>query len=155
MSIETLIVFSLMLFFQQVANRSFLFPLWYIFSTFLHELSHYLVALILGGKPTFPTIIPKKIGGIWVLGEVRLKNPHSIVLLPAGLAPLLLLGIAYYLTLQPQSIPRDVAIFMLLNASVPSIEDVRAGMSSPQGVLFWLAVSIVTYALLSTHLSTP
>lgn len=63
--------------------------------TSLHEFSHYLVALCLGGKPTFPSLLPTKTDKVWRLGEVRFR-PGYLRSMFVGMAPLLLAPLAWW-----------------------------------------------------------
>ncbi|MDP4028555.1 MAG: hypothetical protein Q8P42_06260 [Gallionella sp.] len=65
-------------------------------STLAHELGHWFVALVLGARPSFPNIIPKREGSTWALGSVRV-SPNILTRIPIALAPfaLLPLGIWY------------------------------------------------------------
>lgn len=64
--------------------------------TVAHELSHWLVAFVLGARPSFPRLIPKREGGGWTLGSVKV-SPDIVTRIPITLAPfaLLPLGIWY------------------------------------------------------------
>ena len=138
---ETFLVFAVLFILSELIERTPFFPLWYLFSTFLHELSHFAVGFILGGKPTFPSLIPRRQGSAWILGTVYLRNPHPVLLMPCGLAPLLLILSGYVLLQEvPPSILRDVLIFFLLKSGVPSPEDLKTAFSSGKGLIFWGAV---------------
>jgi len=63
--------------------------------TALHELSHFTVALALGARPSFPSLIPTKVGSVWRLGEVRFQTGHLRAMFVA-LAPLLLAPFALW-----------------------------------------------------------
>jgi hypothetical protein len=63
--------------------------------TALHELSHYVVALVLGGRPEFPSLVPQRVEGGWRLGHVRFRAGHLRAMF-AGLAPLLLVPLAWW-----------------------------------------------------------
>ena len=63
--------------------------------TALHEFSHFLVALVLGGQPTFPSLLPTKTGETWRLGEVRFR-PGYLRSMFVGMAPLLLAPLAWW-----------------------------------------------------------
>jgi len=63
--------------------------------TMLHELSHFMVALVLGARPSFPSLIPSKVGRVWRLGEVRFQPGHLRAIFVA-LAPLLLVPLALW-----------------------------------------------------------
>jgi len=156
MEAKTLVVFALLMFLSRIIERTPFFPLWYLLSTFWHELSHYVVGVALGGKPTFPTLFPRKVGGVWVLGQVTLRNPNPFVLLPCGLAPLSLVFFAYLLVLHlPPSLLRDVALFFLLHGSSPSLQDLKTAFSSIPGILFWGAVAVFFFFLLKVSTLSP
>jgi hypothetical protein len=64
--------------------------------TALHEFSHYLVALCLGGSPSFPSLLPVRTqGGTWHMGHVRFRAGHLRAMF-VGLAPLLLAPLAWW-----------------------------------------------------------
>ena len=60
-------------------------------STFLHELSHWLVALITSSSPGFPSVWPRRSPGGWQLGSVKFR-PKAWSAGWVALAPLVLLG---------------------------------------------------------------
>lgn len=64
--------------------------------TIIHELSHFIVGLILRGKPVKFTVIPKKTENGYIMGSVSFMNITTINALPIGLAPLTLLPIAFF-----------------------------------------------------------
>lgn len=72
------------------------FSLFSLPGTVAHELGHWLVARVLGAQPSFPSIVPKREGGTWVLGSVCV-SPNIFTRIPIALAPfgLLPLGIWY------------------------------------------------------------
>jgi len=49
--------------------------------TAAHEFCHWLVALLLGAKPSLPNLIPTRNGNAWRLGSVR-SSPNLITLIP-------------------------------------------------------------------------
>ena len=61
--------------------------------TAVHEFSHYLVALCLGGRPSFPAFLPTRTETGWRMGQVRFRVGHVRALF-VGLAPLLLAPLA-------------------------------------------------------------
>ena len=63
--------------------------------TALHEFSHFIVALCLGGQPSFPSLLPTKTGKVWRLGEVRFR-PGYLRSMFVGMAPLLLAPLAWW-----------------------------------------------------------
>ena len=70
-----------------------LFALVSLPGTALHELSHYFVALVLGGKPGFPSLLPTLTEKGWRLGHVAFRAGHLRAMF-VGLAPLLLAPLA-------------------------------------------------------------
>jgi hypothetical protein len=120
--------------------------------TALHELAHYLVGFVTGGRPAGFTIIPRKSGSgnTWILGSVTLRNPSMLSSLPSGLAPLLLLPLAWMLFRNwYRWFPRDpvhtlslyAAVSYCCCSSLPSSHDVRAAFSSLSGIALYAALA--------------
>jgi hypothetical protein len=65
-------------------------------STIAHELSHYCAAKLLFASPAFPTLLPRRVPGGWVLGSVAF---HATIFnrIPVALSPLLLLPAAIWM----------------------------------------------------------
>ena len=63
--------------------------------TALHELSHYLAALCLGGSPNFPALWPTRTEKGWRLGHVQFRAGHLRAMF-VGMAPLLLAPLAWW-----------------------------------------------------------
>ena len=61
--------------------------------TFMHELLHGLVGLVLFAKPRSFSIFPKRQGDTWVLGSVGFANLTIWNAAPVAFAPFLMLGI--------------------------------------------------------------
>lgn len=59
------------------------------------KLSHWLVALLLGAKPSLPNLIPTRDGNAWRLGSVR-SSPNLITLIPIALAPFALFPVGIW-----------------------------------------------------------
>ncbi|TFW22461.1 hypothetical protein E4L96_08015 [Massilia arenosa] len=98
-------------------------PAFFIFlasGTICHELAHFFVGLVTNAQPVGLTIIPKRNGNTWRLGEVRLNNLRWYNAAPAALAPLGLLAIpiavAWYRTrfASWHFAPLDVGLTFLL-----------------------------------------
>ncbi len=137
-------------------------PFWQIvFSlpgTILHEFSHFLVALVTGGRPSGFTVIPRarfhrfsdgSIKREWVLGSVTLRNAGALSAFPTGFAPLLLNLVALYLYRHWFSwFPRDfshqllmyLVIYLFCSSSVPSAQDIRTAFSNIVGVALYTAI---------------
>lgn len=135
------------------SNNSFLVFLSYFFSISFHELSHFLVSLFLFGKPRKWTIVPvKKVFEqedgkqfiSWEFGYVISENVNFINAFLIGLAPLLLIPIAYliytnfFLFLDINGfniILMYLLVFFLLSNAIPSKTDLRVAFSSKIGVV--------------------
>ena len=127
------------------ARRSFwLFSLLILPGTLCHELCHWILGHLLGGRPTHFSILPKREGRGWVLGSVGLANLRWYNAFFIGLAPLLLLPLAYGLLLwRLGGTPRlgwteAGLMFLLANlvfGAIPSRQDLKIAARSPIG---WL-----------------
>ena len=134
-----------MLWLLNQARRSFwLVSLLALPGTFCHELCHWLVGTALNGQPLRFTVLPRREGHGYVLGSVALGNLRWYNAFFIGLAPLLLLPLAYGLFLwrlgtQPSfGWPEAGMVFLLANlvfAALPSWQDLRIAARSPIG---WL-----------------
>ena len=63
--------------------------------TALHEFSHFAVALVLGGSPSFPSLLPQRTEAGWKLGHVQFRAGHLRAMF-VGMAPLLLAPLAWW-----------------------------------------------------------
>ena len=63
--------------------------------TALHELSHFFVALVLGGSPSFPSLLPTRTERGWRMGHVQFRAGHLRAMF-VGMAPLLLAPLAWW-----------------------------------------------------------
>ena len=147
-------------------------PLWMILvrlpGTLLHELAHFAVAFITGGKPVGFTIIPRRTIGVtadrsarrvWVLGSVTITNPSVLAAFPSGFAPLLLLPVAWFLFRSwfawfPPDLPHTllmyIAVVVCCGSSLPSAQDVEVAFSRPLGVILYAAVGAGSWFLWNT-----
>ena len=71
------------------------FSLFSLPGTVAHELSHWIIAFVLGARPSFPRLIPKREGGSWTLGSVRM-SPNIVTRIPITLAPIALLPLGIW-----------------------------------------------------------
>lgn len=78
-----------------IKNSLWLYIPFVLPGTLLHELSHLTVGWILRAKPSRFTVIPKLDGQELTLGSVGFNNLKWWNALPIGLAPLLLLPLAF------------------------------------------------------------
>ena len=104
------------------------FSLFSLPGTVAHELSHWIIAFVLGARPSFPRLIPKREGGSWTLGSVKV-SPDIVTRIPITLAPvaLLPLGIWYAVAHPEVTGGLDLAHVWiagtLIAASLPSRQD--------------------------------
>lgn len=87
---------ALLVFWGQVPLRGYPSALSRVPSTFLHELSHYLVASLTGSRPSAIDLVPRRTEGGWQLGAVQFY-PGPLSAAFVALAPLGLLGLAGWL----------------------------------------------------------
>ncbi len=131
-----------------LARRSFLLAaLVSLPGTLAHELCHWLVGALLNGQPRSFSVLPRRQGRSLVLGEVGFAHLRWFNAPFVGLAPLLLLPLAYGIfrwKLQaPQSFgwPEAGMAFLVANllvSSLPSGQDLRIAARSPLG---WLLLA--------------
>lgn len=99
--------------------------------TLAHEAAHYLTALLLGARPSFPSLVPQRTAFGWRLGSVAFRA-GPLRSLPIALAPLLLLPLAAWWLLHfmaPSPWPLHGVhawiVGALLSACLPSSADFR------------------------------
>lgn len=119
-------------------------------TTICHELCHFIVALLLGCRPSLPRLFPRKIRQGWELGSVMFVPRKGAAALVA-LAPLLQLPIALLLL----SAPSDNAAYNLLICAplagvtmlgcVPSSQDWRIAFGDPLGLILAAFLGIAAY----------
>ncbi|RII25398.1 MAG: hypothetical protein CXR31_14495 [Geobacter sp.] len=134
-------------------------PFWQILyalpATLLHELSHLVVAFVTGGRPTGFSIIPTPrfatladgtVRRGWVLGSVTIRNAGPLASLPTGLAPLLLIPVAWFLYHHWFAwFPADLyhtlclhlTVYLFVAGAVPSTQDLLVAFSNLTGVAIY------------------
>ena len=137
-----------MLWLLNQARRSFwLFSLLALPGTLCHEACHWVIGTLLNGRPVRFTVIPRREGHGFVLGSVALQNLRWYNAFFIGLAPLLLLPVAYGLLLWRLGRdpvfgwPEAGVVFLLANlvfGAMPSWQDLRIAARSPIG---WLLLA--------------
>ena len=102
--------------------------------TLAHELAHYLTALLLAARPTFPSLVPQRTAFGWRLGSVAFRA-GPLRSLPIALAPLLLLPLAGWWLLHlmigspwPLHAVHAWIVGALLSACLPSSADMRIAL---------------------------
>jgi len=119
--------------------------------TLAHELAHFLFALVLAAKPSFPSLVPKRSEHGWRLGSVAFRA-GIVRSVPIALAPLALLplALAYGVALlAPATWPLAALhawiVAALLSACLPSRADFRIAI--PALLLVALAVAAAWFLL--------
>lgn len=119
--------------------------------TAAHELAHFVVAFVLGARPSFPSMRPIRTEHGWRLGSVAFRVGYARAL-PIALAPLLLAPLALWWAgslLHPASWPlyslHVWIVAALLTASLPSATDFKLALPALVVVtvlaaIVWLAV---------------
>ena len=117
--------------------------------TIAHELAHFLVALILGGRPTGISLWPQRSRNGWTLGSV---TSHATILsaTPTALAPLLWLPAGVGLLMNRAALSGGsvgalcgiyLAVYCCLAASVPSWQDIKVAATHPVSLLVWSGIA--------------
>lgn len=65
--------------------------------TILHELSHFILGILLFARPVSVNMIPRRQGNGWQLGSIAFSGLNVINAVPVAYAPLLLVGLAWVL----------------------------------------------------------
>lgn len=133
---------------RAVTTNRFFGGLFNLLGTFFHELSHYLVGLLLFAKPTGFSLWPKpQQGGGYLLGSVTFENIRFFNALPTALAPLLLVFMAYFVDknffmLVEKSLSSYIVyifvLVILLENAIPSATDFKVAFSSFVGVVLYI-----------------
>ena len=119
--------------------------------TIAHEFAHYLVALVLGASPSFPTLLPQRTTHGWRLGSVTFRAGF-VRALPIALAPIVLLPLAIWWMATFMAPATGWAHYLhawivaaLVSASLPSSADFKLALPA----LGVLAVAALAYAYLT------
>lgn len=123
--------------------------------TIAHELTHFLMGIVSGGKPRGFSVIPRRRGKGYVLGSVALANIRWYNGLFIGLAPLLLLPAAAYLIqwrvagTHPVVFPNEAlwayCAATLIYGCTPSVQDLKIAAASSWWVVPGIALALVYY----------
>lgn len=146
---------------KRKGNKS-LFSAWIInvSGVILHELSHFVVALLLNGKPNSFSIIPKKetIKGktYFNLGKVGVSNLKWYNRFFIGMSPLFLLFALYFIDIYFFTFFEDnlytnflyiFLIIIILDSSIPSVVDFKEAFSGLGYVFSILIIMFIFYML--------
>jgi hypothetical protein len=117
----------------------FVISVWNFVGVLLHEICHLLVGMALFAGPSGFSLIPKSDGnGKWVMGSVRFRKLNALNSLPIGLAPLLLVAIAFkvyqnwgewFATSFGSILCLYLVLFLLLYESLPSGQDLKVAFN--------------------------
>ncbi|MDD4556383.1 MAG: hypothetical protein PHE89_03535 [Alphaproteobacteria bacterium] len=118
--------------------------------TFLHELMHFFVGGFLNAQPCNFSVFPKKnLNGEYVMGSVGFRNITFYNALPAAMAPLLLLPIAFLLNRYwlPEITPSTLnyVFYILLQTiiienAIPSGQDFKVAGRFFSGVVIYICL---------------
>lgn len=124
-----------------------------LFGTFLHELSHYLMAVITNGQPIGLSLFPQIYNEEIILGSVTFRNSRWYNNFPIAFAPLLLLIGAYYLDfwyvheIAHKTLWTDLGylfvLVLLVENSIPSWTDVKVAASDLFGFVLYGSLVVV------------
>jgi hypothetical protein len=118
--------------------------------TVMHELAHYMSALILGGKPVGFSLWPTLNSGRWQLGSVTARVT-IISAAPTALAPLLWLPVGGLLLVERTALAGEslpilccihVAVYMCVAAAIPSWQDIKVAIMHPLSLMLWSAILV-------------
>ena len=111
--------------------------------TIMHEMAHFVVAFLTGGRPSSFSVWPRREGKGWVLGSVN-AIPTILSAAPTALAPLGWLVIGYNMMvlwgIRPVWVPDYLIVGILYAcsaASTPSLQDLKVALKNPLSLLLW------------------
>ncbi len=125
--------------------------LWNLTGVILHEAAHLLVGLLLRAQPAAISLLPKRDGNGWRLGSVQFGRITAINAMPVALAPLGLIGLAYWLARHwfswyAPSLPAMLGLygcmFVLLYNALPSRQDLRVACTW-RSILLYVSLAVV------------
>jgi hypothetical protein len=127
---------------DRLKHRFAVFALLAFPSTLAHEIMHFVVALIFGGKPSAMQLWPKRQSNNYALGHVVVRNSTRFNIGPIAIAPLLLIPLAWYLLRYVPTKPSwwqvllwGAVIGSLLYGSLPSGADWRLAWKAPANTI--------------------
>jgi hypothetical protein len=138
----------------------FLFSLFHLPGTILHELAHFLIGLILLAQPIGFSLFPKRVGSSIVMGSVSFARLFILTRVFVGMAPILLLPIGLYLSNYFASIlipmPFNVMnalkatffgyiLYTIFISSIPSSTDFKVAFG-------WLIYPLIIMILILTYI---
>ena len=152
-----LVVFAvsgILLVFRMLRARFWLFFYFTFLSILLHELAHFIVALVTNGKPRGLSLIPEQTVNGVVLGKMLSANTRWYNGTLIALAPLLLWGLAYWVFFtfvlqETNTLVLAVKIYLLaslIEGGLPSPSDFRlAAKYAAVPLLITAAIAALIY----------
>lgn len=117
--------------------------------TFLHEMTHFIAALLFGAKPSSFSLWPQRTSSGWILGHVEVTNAAWYNHLPVGMAPLSLFVAAYYAKTWYLAVPDHTlwsdllylaGLVILIENAIPSWQDVKMATKSWVGIIAYSVI---------------
>lgn len=143
--------------FRRLISNRHLYFFFVLGATATHELSHFIVGLLLNAKPIGFSLIPRRTSETeWTLGSVNFQNIRWFNGLPIGMAPLLLL-VPFYVRLPKDFTLSDfryttgadlffwLVLAYILPAAIPSKTDLKVGFGSAAPALILAAIAGAAY----------
>jgi len=133
--------------FHWIRRAFWLFSVLVLPGTLAHETCHLLLGLLLNGQPARFNLWPRRDGNGWIMGSVSFGNLRWYNAFFIGMAPLLLLPLAWGLMTWRLGLgvawrwQEGLAVYLIANlvyAALPSWVDVKAAAKSPVG---WLLLA--------------
>jgi len=132
---------------RQISTRgAFFLVLSNLPMTIMHELSHFMMALLLGGRPTGFSLWPRREGNRWRLGSVTARLT-LISAVPTALAPLVWLLIGLVILNEKETLSHGslhllaavyLAVYLCVSASIPSWQDIKVALTHPLSLFIWI-----------------
>ena len=136
------------------SSGSFLAIFYCLPFTIMHEMSHFVVALFTGGRPSSLSVWPRRSGNGWVLGSVS-SVPTLLSAAPTALAPLGWVLIGYYTMLlwdiRPVWVPEYLLVpvfYACAAACTPSRQDCMVALTHPLSLLIFVAAVYIVITMM-------
>lgn len=139
-------------------GRSYLMFILAFPGTVIHELLHFTIGLVTGGHPVGFSVLPKKVEGGYVMGQVSFANINDYNALPISMAPLLapiVLLLTFPMCIEYIGESENVILLSVLysfvlmsgiNECIPSSADFQILFSRKVGfILYSLLIGYIIY----------
>lgn len=118
------LIFHVCIQYALMQKNKYIFFIYVIPATLLHEISHWICALLLNGKPSTLSIIPKAKENGYILGSVTFVPKWYNAFL-IGFSPILLSATALYLFLSNNALIVSPLFYWLISGGIPSFQDIK------------------------------